>query len=197
MKKNNRIWIVPFLIMGIIVVFTSGCNKEDDNNGNDQTIAIGENYGGGIIFYVDGTNKHGLIVAKINQTSSENIEWGCEGTFISGTGTAVNTGKTNTNAIVNGCSIAGIAARLCDQLELNEYDDWFLPSKDELNLMYQNLHKQGLGDFSNFLYWSSSEIDGDNVWAQNFWDDSPFFEPGGQYSVNKVGDMYARAIRAF
>jgi len=197
MKKKNGIWFFSLIMMVAILALTNSCEKEDDDNDDDLPIAIGENYGGGIIFYIDDTGKHGLVAALNDQTSSENISWGCEGTNISGTGTAVGTGQANTTAIVTGCPTAGIAARLCDQLELNGYNDWFLPSKDELNLIYQNLHNQGLGDFSNFLYWSSSQIDEDHVWAQNFWDDSPFFEAGGQYSVGKVGDMCARAVRIF
>ncbi|MFH0755718.1 MAG: hypothetical protein V2B15_00335 [Bacteroidota bacterium] len=197
MKLNGKIWIYPFVIAGMLIVVTGSCEKDDDDDDNSQTYAIGESYGGGIVFYVDGTKKHGYVAALNDQTSSENIVWGCEGTFVTGTSTAVGTGQANTTAIVNSCSANGIAARICDQLELNGFSDWFLPSKDELDLMYQNLHVQQLGNFSDFLYWSSSQIDEDNVWAQNFWDDSPFFDDGGQYSVNKVGDLYLRAMRVF
>lgn len=66
---------------------------------------------------------------------------------------------------------ADYAARLCDVLEYEVngevFTDWFLPSKDELNLMYKNLHNEGLGSFaSNFTYWSSSEYSADNAWEQ-------------------------------
>jgi len=183
--------------MGIFITLTHSCSKDENTDDNNQSIAIRANYGGGIVFYIDGTGKHGLIAALNDQTSSENIAWGCEGTFVSGTSTAIGSGKANTTAIVNSCPTAGIAARLCDQLVLNGYSDWFLPSKDELDLLYQNLHVFGIGNFSNFLYWSSSEIDGENVWSQNFWDESPFFEAGGKYIVMKNGDILVRAIRSF
>jgi hypothetical protein len=197
MKKKYRLLIYQFMIIGLIISLSNSCKKEETDIDGFQNANIGENYGGGIVFYIDATNKHGLIAALTNQTSSENIEWGCVGTYISGTGTAIGDGQNNTTAIVKGCSTSGIAAHICDQLELNGYNDWFLPSKDELNLMYLNLHAKGLGSFSNFLYWSSSQIDSDNVWGQNFWDESPFFKVGGQYPVNKFGDLYVRAIRAF
>jgi hypothetical protein len=54
-------------------------------------------------------------------------------------------------------------------LEYGGYDDWYLPSKNELGLMYMNLKVDGIGSFGNGWYWSSSES-GDNggVWTQNF-----------------------------
>jgi len=46
--------------------------------------------------------------------------------------------------------------------------DWFLPSKDELNLLYVNLHQQNLGNFSNTLYWSSTENDSSTAKSIDF-----------------------------
>ena len=147
---------------------------------------IGESYGGGIIFYIDGTGQHGLISATSDQGTS--TEWGCSGTLIGGTGTAIGTGQANTTAIVNGCSTPGIAARICDDLVLNGYSDWFLPSKDELNQMY--IQKTVIGGFANEYYWSSSEYNAVYAWNQRFSD-------GYQGETNKLAPDYIRAVRAF
>ena len=128
---------------------------------NYISLDIGTIIEGGIVFYFDG-NGGGLVCAESDQ--STNAEWGCYGTTIGGTGTAIGTGAANTAAIVAGCGEAGIAARLCNDLVLNNHDDWFLPSKYELNLMYQNLELAGIGGFAADYYWSSSESSSPYAW---------------------------------
>jgi hypothetical protein len=147
---------------------------------------IGQSYGGGIIFYIDGTGQHGLIAADCDQSTS--AEWGCIGTSIPGTSTAIGTGQANTTAIITGCSTTGTAAQICNDLVLNGYNDWFLPSKDELNQMYQQ--KNLIGGFVNFLYWSSSEYSANYAWNQ-------FLYNGLQYDYCKSSTYYVRAIRTF
>jgi hypothetical protein len=61
---------------------------------------IGQNYAGGIVFYVDGTAEHGYVCSDVDLGS---YTWGCTFTFISSTGTALGTGATNTAAIVASC----------------------------------------------------------------------------------------------
>ena len=126
------------------------------------------------------------------------------------TGTAIGTGKTNTQLMVNAMGAeaystysgsdktADYAARLCDILTytINEvsYDDWFLPSKDELNLMYVNLHKAGLGGFDNNNYWSSSEY-----YKNAFYACALYFYSGYQYNDGyyRYGNLRVRPVRAF
>ena len=152
---------------------------------NSTTIEIGDIYAGGIVFYVDITGEHGLVCPDIDQTAGE--QWGCKDTYING---ADGTGAQNTIDIVNDCSTTDIAARICDELILYGYNDWFLPSKDELNLMYINLHLAGIGSFYDEDYWTSSEQSDYSSWLQDVGD-------GDQTTENKDYNNRVRAVRAF
>ena len=131
-----------------------------------------------------------LEAAPSDQGSS--AEWGCVGISISGAdGTAVGTGEQNTIDIEAGCTISNTAADICANLSLGGYSDWFLPSKDELNLMYANLKLFGVGGFAVYgLYWSSSEISGSGAWVQAFFNGNQSYDEKHYY--NQV-----RAVRAF
>jgi hypothetical protein len=152
-----------------------------------STFSIGQSYGGGIIFYIDGTGQHGLIAATSDQSTG--AQWGCYGTIIGANGTTIGTGQSNSTIIINGCNEANIAARICEDLVLNGYSDWYLPSKDELNQMY--LKKTIIGGFSGWWYWSSSEYDAYGAWDQAFDDGSQ------HHSGNKNTNKPVRAIRSF
>ena len=132
-----------------------------------------------------------LEAAPNDQSTGTN--WGCYGTGTSifgADGTAVGTGKQNTIDIETGCTTSDTAADICANLSLGGYNDWFLPSKDELNLMYENLKVFGVGGFADSLYWSSSEINAYSAWVQYFGD-------GSQYYDAKYMSRRVCAIRAF
>ena len=161
-------------------------------------LQIGDTWAGGIIFYLagsgedldgDGIADQGLVAAPSDQSTG--AVWGCDGTNISGAdGSAVGTGAQNTVDIEAGCTTAGTAADLCANLSLGGYDDWFLPSKDELNLMYTNLYLNGHGGFAADWYWGSTEYDSYGAWAQNFFS-------GSQNYGSKDFGTHVRAVRAF
>ena len=133
---------------------------------------FGKTYQGGLIAHLNTSAGGGLISAT---TDLNLAPWGCGpstnyGSYINGAaGLVYGTGKENTNDILNDCSDLNSAADKCYKYSNSGYTDWFLPSKDELNYLYENLHKNNLGDFSNSMrYWSSSEyeyIESNNVFS--------------------------------
>jgi hypothetical protein len=121
---------------------------------------------GGFIFYVnpnyavDGWRY--LEAAPYDQSAG--AKWGCFRRAIPGArGTAVGTGRRNTLDMLAACAERGTAADLSANLTVNGVGGWFLPSRDELALLYRNLRATGATDFrdagitDNFTYWTSSQ----------------------------------------
>jgi len=175
--------------------YNSDANEDDGSCAYPPTFTIGQSYQGGYIAYLlqqgdlgyDVNVKHGLIAAPYDQNIAS---WGCVGTTIGGTSTTFGTGPVNTTAIVNVCSEAGIAARLCNDLLVGGYGDWYLPSLDELNKLYIN--KIAIGGFTSNAYWSSSEYDEHTAYKLFFSDGSFSAQP-----YNKSSVTYVRAVRTF
>ena len=155
---------------------------------SETQLAVGLYYQGGIIAYLDDTNLHGLIAAPEDQSTG--IQWYDGNSIVTdATGTTIGTGQSNTKAIVQAQGLGAYAAKLCDDLVLNGYSDWYLPSKDELNMLYQNRHL--IGGLSDAYYWSSSEnTNSIYAWCQ-------YFANGGQTNVNKNFICRVRAVRTF
>ncbi len=155
---------------------------------------------GGIIFYDKGSYSEGWRYLEAAPASAEGKDKIMEGDFdffFLNTTEGIGGGRSNTLKIMERQKKEGpkqdkalLAATYCSELVQGGYDDWSLPSRDELNLMYQNLHTKGLGGFSDSYYWASSEYDGINVWYQNF-------EKGTQYVLSRDWDLYVRPIRYF
>lgn len=153
---------------------------------------------GGYIFYIDeaGAFDWTYLEAAPELTEGTGIQWADDATEIGGDAakTGIGDGQAATAAIVqhleDNTTETDRAAQLADALTHNGFDDWFLPSKDELNLMYVNLHQQSVGGFADDSYWSSSEGDSSSAWMQ-------FFNNGDQHNFSKFGSRRVRAIRAF
>ena len=165
---------------------------------------------GGWIFYDKGVFSNGWRYLEAAPAENEfyarwgkweNSEyWGLQ------TDEAVGFGKQNTQRIVAALKKQGEsegAAQLCVKMNIDGFSDWFLPSANELKLMYTNLKQKGLGNFQNnhSWYWSSSEYVSYSGIVQRFVDgfqDQYFYCKMGEDMKDVSGDMLrVRAIRAF
>ena len=186
--------------------WVSSANSSSSNSPH----AIGDSYGGGIVFYVYDGGNHGLIAATSDQSSS--VDWDLGSSFETrAKANGVGAGLKNTSILIasllsqrnnsnyDNYNSQNFAAALCNEYTKSEtinniettYGDWYLPSKYELNLLY--LKKAVVGNFSSARYWSSTEYDGSNAWTINFGTQSGSAES----SQDKNSSYRVRAIRAF
>ena len=157
---------------------------------------IGENYGGGIVFYVYDNGQHGLIAATTDQSFGTQWYNGVN-RYTGTTGDGVGVGAMNTPLIIAAQiadnQIGNFAARVCANYSVVSngvhYGDWYLPSKEELNLLY--IQKNVVGGFTNDIYYSSTETSDTNVWYQSFTDGT------STNGLKNITTAYVRAIRAF
>lgn len=131
---------------------------------------IGGHYGGGIIFWVDLSGEHGLVAATKDQSAGSNWD----------------------DAFIICSKYRGEGGDddyyLPSMKVLSKYQDWYLPLKEELNLLYQQ--KSVVGGFEDYSYWSSTEYGSDYAWNQDFGN-------GIRYRYDKFLALKVRAIRAF
>jgi hypothetical protein len=161
---------------------------------------------GGFVFYVTGDGLHGLEAAPEDiggNATPTLVAWGCNGTTLEGMNeTGVGSGAHNTSQR-DLCAEAPTAAKKAAAYEFNGYTDWFLPARDELDLMWENLadpEGDGRGDpfdsdskggFAGASYWSSSQYNLDYAWNQHFADRAQLD------GSDKAYGLRVRAVRAF
>ena len=195
-----------------LIVFNTTLNTLQINEGDATTVnwvslsstsatySIGDVVNGGVVFWLDSTGQHGLVVALSDVATS--VRWGCfltdlpnvpnvtyNGGVPVGLGAEIGDGFNNTNDILQDCPAApaALAARSLGA-------QWFLQSAKELNQMYINKTTleavSGFTAFANGFYWSSTQDDDVIAWAQNFGN-------GTQNDNYKDDHSNVRAIRAF
>lgn len=198
MNKKNMSWIYPIIIIGFIIILTYSCKK--DNANSIPVLTIGQSYQGGIIAYLllpgdpgyDAKVQHGLIAAPSDQGSFI-VWWNGSNTTTGATATALGTGNDNTNTIVASQGIGNYAAKICSDLVLGGYSDWYLPSKDELHKLY--LNRVAIGGFSTGYYWNSSEKVFNQAFSHNFTNGNE--DPSFYWYWTKNSDLNLRAVRSF
>jgi hypothetical protein len=186
--------------MALVFLFTVGVSA------GAQTYKVGDQGpAGGLIFYDKGNDTDGWRYLEaapaetekgspfyINYASRTNSHLSSKLETEEGLGA----GKKNTESIVSHLFTLGqwdMAAQVCDELEVNGYDDWFMPSFLELSMMYGNLHRRGLGDFKNEVYYSSSiRTSWNEGYAVGF-----NFADGSSGTYYTEGEKPVRAIRRF
>ncbi|WP_375238154.1 hypothetical protein [Aurantibacter sp.] len=171
----------------------------------NSTYSVGDFAHGGVVFWVDSSGQHGLVCAITDQ-SSQISSYGNRDfdapyqEFVTGDG--IYGGKMATSFITSYYHTGTHPAKICQESIILSFRDWYLPSKEELNLMYLNKSTinttclaNGGTAFNEATYWSSSNYTGgsSNLWLQ-------WFTDGNQYAFGSGVDYpnsYVRAIRAF
>ena len=137
-------------------------------SGVAKVMKIGQEYEGGIVFFVDATGKHGLIVAKSDLLDH----------------------NAGTDDRFGGVYTWNDAKAACSHLVLGGYSDWRLPDRAELQKLW--LKRIVVGGFANYDYWSSSEKEKDerSAWFQDFGN-------GEKLNIKKTQTCRVRPIRSF
>ena len=142
--------------------------------------------------FVSGVALMGLVVSESDL--STNAPWGCQGVLIpeGPTPGAIGQGAINTATIVATCLTSGIAARLANDLVLNGFSDWLLPSLDELAMIWSELASEGLGNFANHTYWSSTQESATQAFTVDMNNGNQ-----GMHSKDNTSNRYTRAARYY
>jgi len=148
-------------------------------------IQFGDKIEGGIVFSVNESEQTALIAAPYDQTDKK-VRWGSNGRT---NAFALNNGYENTKLILDNMGGSQSAAKLCESLTLNGYDDWYLPAIKELRLMYDN--QSTIGGFKQGDYCSSTEYGRKDAYSIHFRPHRRI-----EYYYNKIDRNYfVRCIR--
>jgi hypothetical protein len=188
---KHRLTLMTVAIYSLALTF-AGCSK-DNSSGPTGDFSVGDRGpAGGWIFYDKGTYSNGwryLEAAPVDLAASvwTYVPIG----YTDAPDWDIGTGKANTAIITGQNGHGNCAAQLCIDYVVSGCDDWFLPSVEELNKMYENLKAKGVGGFSNSIYWSSTEHFEHDSYCQDF-------SIGTKYALaDKDTYHLVRAIRAF
>ncbi|MDB9712988.1 hypothetical protein OAA78_04830 [Flavobacteriaceae bacterium] len=132
---------------------------------NDTNSLYGIEYNGGYIFHVN--SQDGSLIVATDYSQIGSVAWG--DVFSLDTNTEIGSGDQNTQIIVQGNendnSVDGFefgsdnyAFKIVTDLDYNNNNDWFIPSRDSMQAIYDNVHSLGFGNFDeSLIYWSSTK----------------------------------------
>ena len=187
-----------FLVALLLILLFSACSTTlpQTKQPTEKSYKVGD-FGpaAGLVFYDKGEYSDGWRYLELAPDATEvSLQWSVLEAVVGNTSLALGEGKNNTALIVSSQenSQRPYAAKYCDDLSINGYEDWFLPSQDELDFIYWQLARKGLGELKTlgFGYWSSSEYDETLAWGQGF-------NAGVKGKIEKKELFLVRAIRSF
>jgi hypothetical protein len=196
---------VTVILFTLFFIF-SGCIKEE----SPENVIVGEPFQGGVVAYIFQPGDAGFKEGKTSGiiiAPSEDVfrsQWGCQGASVGGTSSELGAGRLNTERVLafhdalpdfynnpTQCHPANdgtVAARVTIGFNLGGYNDWFMPSLEEMNYLYDN--RDLIGGFSTDEYWSSCETNATNACVMSF-------VTGEQLSMPKSEERRVRVIRFF
>ena len=143
----------------------------------------------GVISFIDVENTHDWAYLEAwTADESGSFQWKTSATRTSGTSRAIGSGFENTYSAMSGTQHP--AAQVARNASHGGFNDWFLPSMDELNLMYHQ--RELIGGFTSGNYWTSTQLQDYFAVRQDFDDGS-----GNSASVFKTQGHRVRVVRAF
>jgi len=174
-----------------ILIDEGGTTSSGGDTGTTYT--IGQSALGGIVFYITNGGLHGLVGAVADAGGQP---WGCSGTAMGANarGWTIGTGQLNTTTIVNGCATDWIPAKLCNDYSYGGYNDWYLPSHDELTQLIAQ--KSYFSSWSYTYYWSSTEI-GTTTAACITYSNGYWYDGVQGAAMEKIYSNGCRAVRSF
>jgi hypothetical protein len=190
--------VIPATVVGSRKGSVLGVALGDLKSQLGSTHYVGEEFGGGVVFYVYRDSlgeEHGLICSIVDQAfdaSYSNVD-----NILIGTTTYWD-GQTNTNLMLSQGGASTGAWKDCTDYSYGGFTDWYLPSIDELSLLRTNTFNSnktlstivGAQLLSRQYYWSSTEESSNTAWTYNFL-------TGETAPINKFYSFWVRAIRQF
>ncbi|MFH0977184.1 MAG: DUF1566 domain-containing protein [Spirochaetota bacterium] len=194
MKKYFKTMFALMLFGAVLFIACGGDDGSD--NPPAATYAIGDTgpSGVGTVFYITNGGVHGMEVAPANWNPNGSGDpqptW-IEGdyqvwNFNGNTSTEPGTGLANSNAIMAQPGHTGSAAKVCRDYNGGGKTDWFLPSIDELEDLFNQISV--MDGYENEYYWSSSEIDANTAYVAKLYNKT---------RTGKNTPYYVRPVRAF